>query len=82
MDENRQSRLRTEDAKRFFGTAARLARALGISNAAVAQWGEFVPRLRAIELEEKTAGALPRTGVGIRWPEDSPAGESGVRRCA
>ncbi len=37
-----------------------IARLLGITDAAVAQWGEIIPPKRAIELEQKTGGAVTR----------------------
>lgn len=42
------------------GKNADIARLLGITDAAVAQWGDVVPPKRAIELEEKTGGAVTR----------------------
>ena len=36
----------------------KLAKALGISYAAIAQWGETVPKLRQHELEKITKGEL------------------------
>ena len=51
--------MKTEDAIRKFGTGAKLARALGITPAAVYQWGVEVPRLRQYEirglLEQRSA---------------------------
>jgi len=41
-----------------FGSAANLARALGISKAAVSQWKDQVPELRALQLERLTDGEL------------------------
>lgn len=46
------------DVIRHFGTASKVAAALGISRAAVAQWGERVPEGAAYKLESITAGAL------------------------
>ncbi len=37
-----------------------IARLLGITDAAVAQWGETIPPKRAIELEQKTGGVVTR----------------------
>jgi DNA-binding transcriptional regulator YdaS (Cro superfamily) len=49
--------MKTTDAVRHFGTATKLARALGISKAAVSQWGASVPELRKLQLEKLMAGA-------------------------
>lgn len=42
----------TADAIKYFGSRANLARALGISRAAVSYWGEQVPALRAYQIRE------------------------------
>ncbi len=42
--------MKTKDAIQEFGSQAALARALGISRAAVAKWGDDVPRLREYEI--------------------------------
>jgi len=41
-----------------FGTQRAVARALGISDAAVSQWKEIIPEKDAYRLEIVTAGAL------------------------
>ncbi|WP_295482107.1 Cro/CI family transcriptional regulator [uncultured Pseudomonas sp.] len=48
----------TKDAVAFFKGKSKLAAALGISPAAVSQWGEFVPGLRQYQLRALTGGAL------------------------
>ncbi|MBS7559955.1 Cro/Cl family transcriptional regulator [Pseudomonas sp. RC4D1] len=48
---------RTQAIEHFKGIP-KLAKALGISYAAVAQWGEIVPKLRQHELEKLTGGIL------------------------
>lgn len=50
--------MKTHDAIQHFGTAAELARRLGIDRRAVYQWGETVPALRALQIEELTRGKL------------------------
>jgi DNA-binding transcriptional regulator YdaS (Cro superfamily) len=51
--------MKTEEAVRLAGTAAELARLLGISRAAVSKWGDEVPPLRAYQIRELiAAGAL------------------------
>jgi hypothetical protein len=41
-----------------FDTATALALALGCTQAAISQWGEYPPLLRQLELERLTRGAL------------------------
>lgn len=48
----------TTDAIKHFGSAAKIAAALGLSKAAVSKWGKRPPRLRQFEIEAMTAGAL------------------------
>lgn len=50
--------MKTEDALKHFGGVRQVATALGISPAAVYQWGVRVPKSRAFELEVLTQGAL------------------------
>lgn len=50
--------MRTEDAIRHFGSKAALARALGIRQPSIYDWGELVPMGRAYELQDLTGGAL------------------------
>lgn len=50
--------MRKIDAVRFFGTQTELAKALGISQAAVSKWPEQVPELQAYKLQVITAGKL------------------------
>lgn len=42
----------------YFGTQAKVAEVLGISQASVSQWGDNVPKLRQFELERLTEGEL------------------------
>lgn len=46
------------DVFSFFGGANATAKAFGISTGATAQWGEFIPEIRARQLEEITEGKL------------------------
>lgn len=50
--------MKTADAIRHFGTQSALAKALGISKQAIAQWGERVPEGRAYQLQVITGGQL------------------------
>lgn len=57
--------MRTKAAIKKFGTAANLARALGITRQAITDWGDEVPEGRAYQLEILTNGELkaPRPSV-------------------
>jgi transcriptional repressor of cell division inhibition gene dicB len=50
--------MKTEAAIGHFGSTAKLADVLGITVQAIYQWGDSVPRLRALELEKLTDGRL------------------------
>lgn len=51
--------MKTADAVQYFNNCkADLANALGITVAAICQWGQFVPPLRAYQIERLTGGAL------------------------
>ncbi len=41
-----------EEARRYFGNDAAIAKALNISPAAVCRWGDKVPQLRAYQIAE------------------------------
>lgn len=61
----------TKDAIAYFGSQAALARALGIKQPSVAEWGTHVPPLRQFQIERISKGeltaspevALPRTAA-------------------
>lgn len=48
----------TADAISHFGGVGKLSEALGVSRAAIYQWGEFVPKGRQFEIEILSEGAL------------------------
>lgn len=50
--------MKTADVVGYFGTQEQVAAALGISQAAVSQWGDNVPLRRAYEIEQITRGKL------------------------
>jgi predicted transcriptional regulator len=50
--------MKTSDVIQFYKSKSLVAKALGISKAAVSLWGDEVPKLRAYELERLTDGAL------------------------
>ena len=50
--------MKKNEVLEFFGNASKAAKALGISIAAISQWGEEVPELRAFQIEKITKGKL------------------------
>lgn len=50
--------MRTKQAIKHFGSAAALAKALGITRQSVHDWGDEVPEGRAYQLEVMTDGVL------------------------
>ena len=48
----------TKDAISHFGSIVKLAAACGVKAPSVYSWGETVPALRQIQLEQITQGAL------------------------
>lgn len=50
--------LETETAAAHFGSRAALAKALNVGRSAVTLWGQYVPELRARQLEQITDGQL------------------------
>ena len=50
--------MKTKDAIKHFGNAAKLAEALGISRPAVSQWGKVVPLGSAALIEKLTGGEV------------------------
>jgi transcriptional repressor of cell division inhibition gene dicB len=65
--------MKTSDAIQFYKSKSLVAKALGISKAAVSLWGDEVPKLRAYELERLTDGALK---------VDSPNSEEPLKQSA
>ena len=50
--------MKKQDAIEYFGTQQALADAIGVSSAAIAQWGDTVPPLRQLQLQQLTLGKL------------------------
>lgn len=50
--------MKTKHVLQHFGTATKVAAALGISRQAVSQWGEIVPLEAALAISVVTAGAV------------------------
>lgn len=50
--------MKKADAINYFGSAAELAKKLNISEAAISQWGETIPKGRAYQIEVLTGGKL------------------------
>ena len=48
----------TKDAVTYFKGKSRIAEVLGISPAAVSQWGDCVPQLRQYQLQSLSGGVL------------------------
>ena len=52
MTKQNDLRIRVDDAVRYFGSKAELARTLKINPQALTTWGEFIPELRAYKLRD------------------------------
>jgi len=50
--------MKKNEAIEFFGSQVKLADALGINKSAISQWGDYVPELRAFQIEKITNGEL------------------------
>jgi DNA-binding transcriptional regulator YdaS (Cro superfamily) len=50
--------MNTRSAIEHAGTTGALASLLGITSAAVSQWGEYPPDVRQLQIERVTLGAL------------------------
>lgn len=50
--------MKTSDVIALYESQEKAARLLGISQSAVAQWGEYPPALRQLQIEALTEGAL------------------------
>lgn len=50
--------MRTEDVIRHFRTQSAVADALGIRQSSVAEWGEYPPPARQLQIQKKTRGQL------------------------
>lgn len=50
--------MKKSDVIRHFGSQTAAADALGISQAAISKWGETIPELQAVRLEQVTNKAL------------------------
>ena len=57
------------DVINYFGSAAELARKLNISEAAISQWGESIPQVRAYQIEVLTGGKLKADPIPPRTEE-------------
>jgi hypothetical protein len=53
-----------EEAVKYFGTQSELARALSISQASIAGWGDEPPELRQLQLHRMTRGKL-RASISV-----------------
>jgi DNA-binding transcriptional regulator YdaS (Cro superfamily) len=50
--------MKTEQVLKHYGTQMEVAKALGITQPTVSEWGEYPPVLRQIQIERDTAGKL------------------------
>ena len=50
--------MKKHDAITYFGTQQALAEAIGVTSAAIAQWGDEVPPLRQLQIQQLTLGKL------------------------
>jgi len=50
--------MKTTDALTYFGSQHAIAKALGIKQPSVANWGEFPPELRQLQIQALTKRAL------------------------
>lgn len=62
--------MKTSEAIKSFDGVANLAKALGITTAAIYQWGEEVPALRDYQIRE-LLNAPPYTGADRRHDNDT-----------
>ncbi len=58
--------MRIEEALFHFKTKAQIARALGLNKAAVTNWGDTVPPLRACQIHLITKGKVKASASDIR----------------
>jgi len=52
MNKHPTPKIRVDDAVRYFGSKAELARRLEITPQALTGWGEYIPELRAYRLRD------------------------------
>lgn len=57
--------MKKSDAVKHYGTARKLASAVGLTEAAVSMWGEYVPLGRAYQIQ-----ALTKNKLKVELPED------------
>ena len=50
--------MKTQDAIKYYGSQSALARAVGVTRAAVNAWGDEMPIGRQFQIEVLTSGAL------------------------
>ena len=67
--------MKTKDAISYFGGTVKLAKALGIAQPAVSQWGSDVPLRRAHEIQHITGGVLK---VDFIFPKSLVESRGGV----
>jgi len=66
--------MKKEDAVSYFGSQAKLAKALRISESAVSQWGNDVPESSSYKLQVMTGGELKVNPADYATPANPTAG--------
>ncbi len=66
--------MKTQEVIKYYGSSKAMAQALGVSPAAVSQWGEYPPELRQHQIQNITHGKLV---VGVSSASAKPFGASG-----
>jgi len=64
-----------DHAIKHFGSQAKLAAALGMTQGSVSLWGDYPPPVRQLQLEALTAGAL-KAEPECLLPKSKPAQEA------
>ena len=60
-----------DDVIKHFGSSAQIAKALGISHAAVSRWNDTIPKGRAYQIEVMTGGALKAGAQSTSLPRQT-----------
>jgi DNA-binding transcriptional regulator YdaS (Cro superfamily) len=64
--------MRTDEAITYFGSQVKLAKALAMAQPSIAQWGDFPPAIRQVQIERLTNGGLKAEPECYR-PQAQPA---------
>lgn len=69
--------MKKEDAVNYFGSQAKLAKALRISESSVSQWDGIIPEGRAYKLQVLTGGQLKVNQADYATPANPTGGQQG-----